>query len=125
MMKKTGKSFKFVENVCGKCTRTCKIPIVIICLIWLVISIYFGRKIPRQGLDKHIFDRQVPIQKTSDILEYKLGKDDYFNLHIIIGIKPDLANPNDINNERLSFWKLKKQGQPVFDANFDMSSENN
>jgi len=36
-----------------------------------------------------------------------------------------LFNSKDPNNERLSFWKHKKNGSPVFDANFDLSPEAN
>jgi len=62
MMRRTGRSFKFFENNCGKFTRKLKRPIVVACFLWLIISIYYGGQIPRTGIDKNIFDEKEPIQ---------------------------------------------------------------
>ena len=76
-------------------------------------------------MDKHIYDKKEPIQHTSDIIDTKLGQEEFFDLFIVLGIMPELFNPKDPSDDQLSYWEHKKNGKPVFDANFDLSSEQN
>ena len=58
-------------------------------------------------------------------MESELSKEKFLDLNIIFGIKQELFNTKDPKNKKLSFWKHRKNGNPVFEADFDLSPEQN
>ena len=112
---------KFFDKKLSKCIYKFRSIILILCFIWLFLSMYFGYHISSQSTEESMLSKSLPIQQAKDIIDFMIGKeDDYIHFNFYFGVEPKLHEFNET-----SFWNRTLTGLPVFDRNFDLSPPKN
>lgn len=93
--KKYGCLMRFFDKKLSRGVNRCKIPIIVVCLAWLLYSMYLGLNIPRQVNKVTMLSGSLPIQQAKDIWDNQLGSSgDSIPLTFFFGIKSQLHQLN-------------------------------
>jgi hypothetical protein len=89
--KKYGRMMKFFDKKLSKCIYKFRNIIFIVCMVWLIISMYLGYHISSQSTEESMLSKSLPIQQAKDIIDFMIGKeDDYIPFNFYFGVETKL-----------------------------------